>query len=420
MRGSVRRSSGAPSRRTARVSDDVAEMMRAVRRAASVARGVDARGRRAATSEARRLQHEVDTHRLFLLTSLAATPRDGESGLGIVERANEMTHDARAAAVSARLREEVAVMARAMRGGDRDDDARERERGASARWRELRSRALERVGHHCYVDASTAGEGAGEGLFVRGSARAGTVVASYPGLTYAGTARRYMNNYPRVGRDNAYLIERSDGSVIDAKPWGRGLGDESEAWPGPPVTLTAEEARAADAGSFIDRLLNPRLGSVRRARLEAECATLERANPFACAHFANHPPKGTYPNVVVASVDVPVDAVTRPFVPNVNIEPDEGAEETEGVFGILTDGTRTVSKRFQDASLAVFGEDGDKPKLVKTDALSMDFVRSLVLVATRDIDDGEEVWLNYRLSTHVSPPEWYTRVDPEEDERRWS
>jgi hypothetical protein len=122
----------------------------------------------------------------------------------------------------------------------------------------------------------------------------------------------------------------------------------------------------------------------------------------------------------VASVDVPVDAVTRPFVPNVNIEPDEGAEETEGVFGILTDGTRTVSKRFQDASLAVFGEDGDKPKLVKTDALSMDFVRSLVLVATRDIDDGEEVWLNYRLSTHVSPPEWYTRVDPEEDERRWS
>ena len=36
-----------------------------------------------------------------------------------------------------------------------------------------------------------------------------------------------------------------------------------------------------------------------------------------------------------------------------NIEPDEGAEETEGVFGILTDGTRTVSKRFQDASLAV-------------------------------------------------------------------
>ena len=168
----MRRSSGAPSRRTARVSDDVAETMRAVRRAASVARGVDARGRRAATSEARRLQHEVDTHRLFLLTSLAATPRDGESGLGIVERANEMTHDARAAAVSARLREEVAVMARAMRGGDRDDDARESARGASARWRELRSRALERVGHHCYVDASTAGEGAGEGLFVRGSARA--------------------------------------------------------------------------------------------------------------------------------------------------------------------------------------------------------------------------------------------------------
>lgn len=396
-------------------------MMRAARRVVSVARVADARGRRAATSEARRLQNELDAHRLFLLTSLAATPRGEESTRDIVERANEMTHDARAATVSARLREEVAVMARALRGGDRDDDARDSgASGASTRWREIRSRALDRVGHHCYVDASTAGERAGEGLFVRGFVRAGSVVALYPGLTYVGTARRYMKNYPRVGRDNEYLIERSDGSVIDAKPWGRGLGDESEAWPGAPVTLSDEEARSADAASFIDRLLNPRLTSAKRARLEAECAALERANPFACAHFANHPPKGTDPNVVVASVDVPLDAATRPFVPNVNVEPDEGPEETESVFSILTDATRTVSERFQDASLAVFGEDGDKPKMVKTEAAAMDFVRSLVLVATRDIDDGEEVWLNYRLSTHVSPPEWYTRVDPEEDERRWS
>ena len=179
----MRQSSGAPSRRTAHVSDDVAEIMRAVRRAASVARGVDARGRRGDVRG-----EKVTTrsrHPSTLSPHLARRDARGwESGLGIVERANEMTHDARAAAVSARLREEVAVIEGAA-GGDRDDDARG-ERGASARWRELRSRALERVGHHCYVDASTAGEGAGRGCSCGDPRGGGTVVASYPGLTSPG------------------------------------------------------------------------------------------------------------------------------------------------------------------------------------------------------------------------------------------
>jgi hypothetical protein len=112
---------------------------------------------------------------------------------------------------------------------------------------------------------------------------------------------------------------------------------------------------------------------------------------FAYAHFANHPPEGTKPNVVVASVDVALDdadAYLRRFVPNVNVTPDENDEASyEGLLSIMSDSKRTMSKRFSDAS--------------------------------RDIEDGEEVWLNYRLSTHVEPPAWYTRVDAEEDARRW-
>ena len=46
-------------------------------------------------------------------------------------------------------------------------------------------------------------------------------------------------------------------------------------------------------------------------------------------------------------------------------------------------------------------------------------VRSIALVALSDIKD-EELLLNYRLNPALDAPAWYTQVDPEEDERRWS
>ena len=46
-------------------------------------------------------------------------------------------------------------------------------------------------------------------------------------------------------------------------------------------------------------------------------------------------------------------------------------------------------------------------------------VPTLVLVATEGMRD-EEVFLNYRLSTHVKRPDWYHAVNAEEDERRWA
>ena len=44
---------------------------------------------------------------------------------------------------------------------------------------------------------------------------------------------------------------------------------------------------------------------------------------------------------------------------------------------------------------------------------------SLVLVATRGLQDGEELFLNYRLSPGKRP-DWYRAVDAEEDVRRWA
>jgi hypothetical protein len=273
----------------------------------------------------------------------------------------------------------------------------------------------------CDVAPSTAGRSgasAGDGLFARGAVAAGRVVATYPGLTYVGAATRFMKDYPRVTRENEYLIARSDGSVIDAEPWGRG-GENDDAWPGAPVALSEAEARRADGASWLERLRKPTLPRATRARLARECATLDRGDELALAHYANHPPSGTAPNVVVASVDVPRDSDARRRTQNVNVECEEEGEETESVWSIVRDGERSLVERARDASLAMFGEDADKPR-ARGGTVRRDVVRGLVLVSTRDIEDGEEIWLNYRLSTHVTPPAWYVRVDPEEDERRWS
>jgi hypothetical protein len=380
--------------------------------------------RRVSTSAARALQRELDVHKLYLLTSLRVDARTsrGASNAGrgsdeIIAEAHGMTHEARQGAVNARLCDEVVGLARALVSGTattsaaRDDDIDA-----------MRARAIRGVGFHCYVDKSgVPHKESGDGLFVRGRVKAGGVVATYPGLVYVGTAMKYMKNYPRVGADNDYLIVRSDGSVIDAKPWGRGCLSGTNEWPGEPIYLTDGEKRAAMNGSFLQRLLKPQLNEERRVELLNQCESLERSNVFAYAHFANHPPDGTKPNVVVASVDVALDdadAYLRRFVPNVNVTPDENDEASyEGLLSIMSDSKRTMSKRFSDASLAIFGEDRDKPRIVhETDNSA---IRALVLVATRDIEDGEEVWLNYRLSTHVEPPAWYTRVDAEEDARRW-
>ena len=45
--------------------------------------------------------------------------------------------------------------------------------------------------------------------------------------------------------------------------------------------------------------------------------------------------------------------------------------------------------------------------------------RGLVLVSSRELRD-EELFLNYRLNPRNAYPKWYTPVDVEEDERRWT
>jgi hypothetical protein len=165
----------------------------------------------------------------------------------------------------------------------------------------------------------------------------------------------------------------------------------------------------------------------------AAVRAVDRRHPLALAHFANHPPKGIAPNVHVASVDVVFDArdgdetqsgqstaSLRPYLPNVGLGrwpvplgADEAVrrqaartEQGKGFGGALS---RMFGEK-EDTETAGTGDSNDDEKIV---------VPTLVLVATGPIAD-EEVFLNYRLSTHVKRPDWYHPVDAEEDARRWA
>ena len=180
----------------------------------------------------------------------------------------------------------------------------------------------------------------------------------------------------------------------------------------------------------------------------------QRRNPLALAHYANHPPAGTPPNVMVAAVDwdptletTPTDqfplGIRRAYVPVVNFcLPDAGSGGGGGA--VSTNNNSTVSNTIQRA---VLESERDARSLSKTtkkqnskdqlfskeveeeeDEIILNFLPRkndpapcVALIALRDLKD-EELFLNYRLNPNAPGglPEWYAAVDIEEDARRWA
>ena len=206
------------------------------------------------------------------------------------------------------------------------------------------------------------------------------------------------------------------------------LGSAFGSWPGPPLDAkeTAKEtatAKRGGAGGFLDAQLAPDLDPGLRSEARAAALGVQRDNPLALAHFANHPPKGTRPNVVVAGVDVVFRggqvASLRPFLPNAALGRWPEPTSREGVAA--RQAARAKRGWFAARLHDLFGEEdddsADEPAAAAAEATAV--VPALALVASEALRD-EEVFLNYRLSTHVERPEWYHPVDAEEDKRRWA
>lgn len=233
---------------------------------------------------------------------------------------------------------------------------------------------------------------AGEGLFLSGEADVGTVIAIYPGVIYSPAYYRFIPGYPRVDAQNPYLITRYDGTVINALPWGSG-GESREVWDGLTVPETRSNVQSVEKGQ--DRVWRMLSKPLEGARVGSIGDVLERRNPLALAHFANHPAKGMDPNVMICPYDFPLtEKDMRTFIPNVS-------------FG-----------NHEEVNMRRFGSFWFKSS-AKNSVSDVPVLKTLVLVATRALCN-EEVLLNYRLSNTKRRPAWYTPVDEEEDRRRWS
>lgn len=230
-------------------------------------------------------------------------------------------------------------------------------------------------GFELHVAPSAAGPRAGNGIFLRGSAPPGAVIALYPGVTYDPADVLLLPGGTRHFDGNEYLMARFDKSIVDASKQA--------------LALLPPEARAC---------------------------------PLAVAHNANHPPADAAPNVAPAPVsfDRSVPEALLPLLPNVSYQRSSHSQRTLLLESSLGDGTsdrenapvrrRDLGDLFR-ASLAEAmrtGESDDEPVL-----------KGLVFVATRRIED-EELFLNYRLNPRNGYPSWYKPYDPEEDARRWS
>ncbi|KAK6241548.1 hypothetical protein SCA6_006937 [Theobroma cacao] len=259
---------------------------------------------------------------------------------------------------------------------------------------ELSQRLKDSIGYTLDVKPSQIPHNeAGQGLFLNGEANVGAVIAMYPGVIYSPASYRYIPGYPRVDAQNTYLITRYDGTVINAQPWGYG-GETRELWDGSTMLDLRPNAEVTEKG--LDRFWRVLSNPLNNSQVGSGGEILERRNPLALAHFANHPAKGMVPNVMVCPYDYPLtEKDMRAYIPNVSFGNTEEANMRRfGSFWFRSWGSRNS---------------GSDAPVVKT----------LVLVATMALCD-EEVLLNYRLSNSKRRPLWYTPVDEEEDRRRWS
>jgi hypothetical protein len=205
--------------------------------------------------------------------------------------------------------------------------------------------------------------GAGMGVFVSGEVSPGRVVALMPGLIYYNVDLRDLPGYPSFGKESDFLMSRYDGSVVDSRAWTCFMGTSSSG------TMREYNAkRRKRAGLDYEALLDHRW-----------FRNTSKGNKYAFGHVINHPPKSVAPNVLAAPVD------------------------------------------WREKDIGHLPWSLYKSKAPISGEVEIATVPGLAFVATRAIDDGEELLVNYRLNPGVlgGLPKWYHAVNEEEDLRRW-
>ncbi|KAL0028686.1 hypothetical protein WJX79_010548 [Trebouxia sp. C0005] len=151
---------------------------------------------------------------------------------------------------------------------------------------------------------------AGNGLWLRGTAPVGAAIGLYPGLVYEPMHYRKIPGYPKIDTHNDYFLARFDGALIDGQSWGRGR---------PTLDFTSQH-------------VDLQYYNTQHAML-AQLHQKEMRHPLALAHYANHPAAGTKPNVMVAAFSFTPrpgeDAWLAAYMPNVMYHDAGGQQATE-------------------------------------------------------------------------------------------
>ncbi|OQR89689.1 hypothetical protein THRCLA_09631 [Thraustotheca clavata] len=237
------------------------------------------------TTAGRRFQEQMDVATIAMLTYLkglydenpsVVTPEDKEALFNqAVEAMESKKFEEHKSIAQEEITKQVQIMFDAVVKGNQIVQQKPNvfsiteETTSAKHYKSIEEYVQDRIGFSLKVGESSIPD-AGRGLFLQGSALAGTVVALYPGTVFL--SEHYRKKYFDVVSNNPYARARFDGAIINAK-------DEA----------------------------------------------IPHANHFALAQLVNHPPSGTLPNVLPMAFDFPnLEPFTNEefakYIPNKYIE----------------------------------------------------------------------------------------------------
>lgn len=261
----------------------------------------------------------------------------------------------------------------------------------------------------------------GMGVVAAGRVPAGTMVAWYPGVAYGPGDVSAMPDYPNISAANSYLFTRYDSTILDAKPANAPTllrpVEEGEDGDPPDVGVPTPTPPRDDGGGGIGGGGDDGGAAAPPSLPPPETVTWERLNPLAVGHVINHPPAGTPPNVASFLVDVPtgrlppavaqlLPVVTHPPPPSMVARRLRAAvaaaavRRVPGLEALLAGGAARASWAGDAAGRAV--------------------APAVAIVALRPLEDGEELWMDYRYRGGEGRPAWYADVEKGGGRGRWA
>jgi hypothetical protein len=153
-------------------------------------------------------------------------------------------------------------------------------------------------------------------------------------------------------------------------------------------------------------------------------------NPFAIGQYVNHPPPGQEPNLMSYQWSFSSDPDQPEYIPPElrSLIPHEIQRSHSRLAFWEGDwpGSRPWrrwwrrwrarnNKNNTTSTTAAAAADDDDDESSRTTAE----IPSVLLVATKFIPAGHELFLNYRYNPRHPYPDWYHQPDPAEAERRW-